>query len=76
MSPHRLIEGAAFEPEVIALLIRAYEAAVKRVGKGQPPVVLETLAKRIIEVAGDGERDLQKMVDYAVRGVGPFLNAG
>ena len=44
MSPHRLIEGAAFEPEAIALLIRAYEAAVTRVGKGQPLVVLETLA--------------------------------
>jgi hypothetical protein len=76
MSPHRLIEGAAFEPEIIALLIRAYEAAVKRVGKGQPLVVLETLAKRIIEIAGSGERDLQKMIDHAVRGVEPSPNAG
>ena len=74
--PPRLIEGAAFEPEVIELLIRAYEAAVKRVGEGQPLVVLETLARRIIEVAGDGERDLQKMVEYAVRGVEPFPGVG
>ena len=76
MSPHRLIEGAAFEPEIIALLIKAYEAAVKRVGKGQPVLVLETLARRIIEVAGGGERDLQKMIDYAVRGVEPYPNVG
>jgi hypothetical protein len=76
MSPHRLIEGAAFEPEVIALMTRAYQDAVKRVGKGQPPLVLETLAKRIIEVAGSGERDLQKMIEHAVRGVEPYPNAG
>jgi hypothetical protein len=45
-------------------------------GKGQPPIVLETLAKRIIDVAGTGERDLQKMIDYAMRGVEPFPNVG
>jgi hypothetical protein len=76
MSPHRLIEGATFEPEIIVLMTQAYQAAVKRVGKGQPPLVLETLAKRIIEIAGSGERDLQKMIDHAVRGVEPFPNAG
>jgi hypothetical protein len=76
MSPHRLIEGAAFEPEIIALMTRAYQDAVKRVGKGQPPLVLETLAKRIIEIAGSGERDPQKMIDHAVRGVEPYPNVG
>ena len=58
------------------MLIQAYETAVKRVGKGQPLPVLETIAKRIIEIAGHGERDPQKMVDYAIRGVEPFPNAG
>ena len=76
MSPQRLIEGAAFEPEIVVLMTRAYQAAVKRVGKGQPMLVLETLAKRIIEVAGRGERDPQKMVDHAVRGVEPYPNVG
>jgi hypothetical protein len=76
MSAHRLIEGATFEPEVIVLMTKAYQAAVKRVGKGQPPVVLETLAKRIIELAGGGERDLQKLIDHAVRGVEPYPNVG
>jgi hypothetical protein len=76
MAPHRLIEGAAFDPEVIALLIQAYETAVKRVGKGQPLPVLEALATRIIETAVHGERDPQQMVEYAVRGVEPFPNVG
>ena len=76
MSAHRLIEGATFEPEIIVLMTKAYQAAVKRVGKGQPPVVLETLAKRIIEIAGSGERDLQKLIDHAVRGVEPYPNVG
>ena len=76
MAPHRLIEGAAFEPEVIALLIQAYETAVKRVGKGQPLPVLEAIATRIIETAVLGERDPQQMVAYAIRGIEPFPNAG
>ena len=76
MSPHRLIEGAAFDPDVIALMIQAYETAVERVGKGQPLPVLEALATRIIETAVHGERDPQQMVAYAIRGVEPFPNAG
>jgi len=69
MSAHELIEGAAFEPETIVLLIQAYEAAVMLVGRDQPPLVLETIAKRILEIAGRGERDPKKMVEYAMRGL-------
>ena len=69
MSAHELIEGAAFEPETIALLIQAYDAAVRLVGRDQPPLVLETIAKRILEIAGRGERDPRKLVEYAMRGL-------
>jgi hypothetical protein len=72
MSPHKLIEVAAFEPETIALLIQAYEAAVMIVGRDQPLLVLETIAKRILEIAGRGERDPKKMVEYAMRGLEGF----
>ena len=58
------------------MLSRAYGTAVRHIGKGQPAPVLETIAKRIIEIATAGERDPQKMVDYAIRGVAPFPNAG
>lgn len=76
MAPHRLIQGAAFEPDTIELLSRAYAAAVALVGRGQPSLVLETIAKQIIDIAGRGERDPQKMVEYAVRGVEPMPDAG
>jgi hypothetical protein len=76
MSPHRLIEGAAFDPDVITLMIQAYQTAVERVGKGQPLPVLEALATRIIETAMHGERDPQQMVAYAIRGISPFPNVG
>src|SRR5262245_35229154 len=71
MAPHRVIESAAFDPDVVALLIGAYEASVERVGKGQPLPVLEAIATRIIETAVHGERDLEKMVAYAIRGIEP-----
>jgi hypothetical protein len=76
MSPHRLIQGAAFEPETIQLLIEAYEAAVLRVGRDQPLVVLETIASHILEAAGTGERDPRRLVEYATRGISPLPSAG
>jgi hypothetical protein len=76
MSPHRLIEGAAFEPDTIRLLTEAYEAAVQRVGRDQPLLVLETIARQIIEIASTGERDPQRMAEYATRGIDPPAGAG
>jgi len=76
MSAHKLIEGAAFEPETLALLIQAYVDAVMHVGKDQPSLVLETIAKRILEIAGRGERDPKKMAEYAMRGLEGFPGAG
>jgi hypothetical protein len=76
MSPHKLIEGAAFGPETITLLTQAYEAAVMLVGRDQPLLVLETIAKRILEIAGRGERDPKAMVEYAIRGLKSSPDAG
>jgi hypothetical protein len=76
MSPHNLIQGAAFEPETIQLLSEAYEAAVMLVGRDQPRVVLETIAKKILDIAGRGERDPRTMVDYAIRGIERLPDAG
>jgi hypothetical protein len=76
MTVHRLIQGAAFEPETLTLLTRAYESALAHVGPNQPPIVLETIAKHIIEIAGRGERDPQKMVEFAVRGIAPSPDRG
>jgi len=70
MPTHELIQGAAFEPETIELMGRAYEAARRRLGVGQPAAVLETVAKRIIEAARRGERDPEKLTASALRGLG------
>ena len=68
MSVHKLIQGAAFQPETIELMGRAYEAARLRLGV-QPATVMETVAKRIIEAARRGERDPEKLTAIALRGL-------
>ena len=47
----------------------AYEAARIRLGPAQPATVLETVAKRIIEAAGRGERDPERLTEFALRGL-------
>jgi hypothetical protein len=73
---HKLIQGAAFDPETIELLAKAYESSVALVGQNQPPIVLETIAARIIAIAGLGERDPQKLVEHAIRGIEPLSASG
>jgi hypothetical protein len=51
MSLHALIQGAAFEPEVVEAMGQAYETARKLIGADQPPLVMETIAKSIIDSA-------------------------
>ena len=69
MPVHQLIEGAAFEPETTEVMGRAYEAARLRLGASQPATVLETVAKRIIEAARKGERDPDRLIALALRGL-------
>jgi hypothetical protein len=62
--PIRIIYGASFDPETTGLLGLAYERACESVA----PVVeiREALAKRIIEAAKRGERDLEKLIEYGL----------
>ena len=63
MSPIRTIQGS-FDPETTRLLGLAYERACEKMA---PHVtVRETLAKRIIEGAVRGERDLEKLIEYGI----------
>jgi hypothetical protein len=70
-----LIQGAAFEPELVELMGQAYETACKLIGANQPPLVMETIAKSIIDSARVGTRDPQKMVEFAMRGLERFPDA-
>jgi hypothetical protein len=48
----------------------AFDAACEEVGDpGQPPVVREVMAKRIIDAARAGERDVTRLRDAALSGL-------
>ncbi len=65
MSPLRLIHGAAFDPETTRLLGLAYEKAI---GANEDHSFRELVAKRIIEAARRGERDIHKLAAYGLEG--------
>jgi hypothetical protein len=55
---HLFTEDGRFEPEAIVAMSKAYEASLKELhDTGQPELVLEIIAERIISAAGTGERD-------------------
>jgi hypothetical protein len=64
--PRRLIQNAAFGPEVIHILGLAFDEACARAGANQGQH--ELYAKRIIEAATAGERDVGRLADFAMNG--------
>jgi hypothetical protein len=64
----RLIEGASFDPETIRLMGEAYEQACLALA-GSNVAARELVAKRIIETARRGERDLTKLAAYGIEGL-------
>jgi hypothetical protein len=66
-----LFQEAAFEPAVTAILSEAFERARRSLhDSGQPEIVHEVLAKRIIEIARAGERDPRKLCEEALAAFG------
>jgi hypothetical protein len=64
----RLIEGAAFDPEITRLMGVAYEQACISVEQGNT-AARELVAKRIIEAARRGERDPARLAAYGLKGL-------
>jgi hypothetical protein len=65
-----LIQGAAFEPELIAAMSEALEAACKELQDGgRLEVVREAIAIRIIAAARAGERDPVRLQAASCRGL-------
>jgi hypothetical protein len=54
--------GAVFEPATLALLSAAYDKAVE----GQPEGVREIIAKSLVELASQGERDPDRLCHGAL----------
>jgi hypothetical protein len=68
-SIHSFIKPGAFEPEMIAVMSEAFEAACTELhDTGQPQIVLEVIAERIIAAARMGEHDPLRLREAALRG--------
>ncbi len=62
MPIHRLLEKQAFGPDEIRVLVTAFEGALRTlrlVDRTDPAA--ETVAKKIIELAQQGERDPERL---------------
>ncbi len=67
MPIRRFIQSGAFGPEAIAAMIEALEGAIKELqSSGQPDVVREVIAGRIIAAAKLGERDPVRLREAAL----------
>ena len=64
----RLLEGAAFTPEQVNLIVAAYEKCLKGLGLvNRADPFAEAVARKIIEVANEGETDPDLMCERATR---------
>ena len=60
-----------FDPDIIEIMGQAYEKARKSLhDKGQPPLVQEVIASRIIAAAKTGLRDPDKLCEMALSALG------
>jgi hypothetical protein len=67
---HLFAEHGPVEPEAGAAMSEAYEAALKELqDTGQPQIVLEVIAGRIIAAARLGERDPLRLREAALAGM-------
>jgi hypothetical protein len=61
----------AFDPETLGILSAAYEKAIAALhDRGQPEIVREIIAKRIIALAGKGVRDPDRLAQAALTAIG------
>jgi hypothetical protein len=68
-----VFRDSGFNPEATQALGKAYDIACLSLHpNGQPPVVQEILAKKIIEVAQRGELDPDRLAAIALANLGPF----
>jgi hypothetical protein len=65
------LRGQSFDPEVIEVMGRAYDKAKRRLhDTGQPALVQEVIARRIIDIAATGERDPDQIAKRALEALG------
>jgi hypothetical protein len=63
--------AAEFDPEMSAVMAEAYDRVCQSMRDwGQPLIIAEIIAKRIIKLAADGERNPDKLCDRALKSLG------
>ena len=61
----------AFDQEATATMTEAYEKACQSMRDwGQPDILKEIIAKRIVELAGKGECDPDQLCEQALKSLG------
>ena len=69
MPIYRLLRGSAFAPDDVKVLSDAFEAALRELNLiDRTDPATEMVAKRIIALAERGERDLDRLREYGVKG--------
>jgi hypothetical protein len=69
MPIRQLLLGTSFNPDEIAVLVSAFEDALRDLGVERTDAAATALAKRIIALAQQGERDPVRLRERAVEGV-------
>ena len=63
--------GAVFDDHATEIMGEAFDAACRELhDKGQPTIVYEVIAKRIIDAARNGERDPVRLRNLGLAGLG------
>ena len=69
-SVHLIFESLSVNPEQVTAVNAAYELACRTLQHiGQLEVDREIIARRIMQAAGDGERDADKLCERAIHGL-------
>jgi hypothetical protein len=64
------ISDRSFDAETTALIGQAFDKTCRELDKGQPASVKEIIAQRIIEIAGRGERDPDRISEAVLKCLG------
>jgi hypothetical protein len=63
--------GTAFDDRLTTLMGEAFDSACKELhDSGQPPIVYEVIAKRIIDAVRGGERDVMRLRNVGLAALG------
>ena len=70
MAIHRLLEGRAFDPEAIQVMVAAFEDTLRELSSvSREDPIVERVATVIIECAERGMRDPAEMRDCALKAI-------